>query len=261
MAPRRFLQSLSIVLPAYNEEANIEKQVRACLDFLQPSFADYEVIVVDDGSRDRTGEIVRALAAADPHVRVVTHPTNLGYGRALADGFRAARCDVVFYTDSDNQFDVREIADALPLLASPQQPDGADAVFGFRVYRYDSVLRCILSWGYNRLVRVLFRVKVRDVDCAFKLWTRAVNERLDLESHDFFIDTEMVAKIRRLGFRTVEKGVRHYPRTAGTTTVRAGHIPKTLWTVARMWWRIHCGRPRPAAAPVTLPVSEPTPEP
>jgi hypothetical protein len=96
-------------------------------------------------------------------------------------------------------------------------------------------------------VRVLFRVKVRDVDCAFKLFTRKVVDRLHLESTDFFIDTEMVARTRRLGFKIVEKGVRHYPRKHGHTTVRAGHIPKTLWTVARMWWRIQfgpaCSRP------------------
>ncbi|HLU40731.1 MAG TPA: glycosyltransferase family 2 protein [Planctomycetota bacterium] len=257
-----FSQSLSIVLPAFNEEDNIEKQVRACLDFLRGHFADYEVIVVNDGSRDRTGEIVDALAREDGRVRQIVHPTNLGYGRALADGFKAARCDLVFYTDSDNQFDVREIKDAIPLIKGPGNPDGADAVFGFRVYRYDSVLRCILSWGYNRLVRVLFRVKVRDVDCAFKMWTREVNDRLTLWSHDFFVDTEMVAKIRRAGFRSVEKGVRHYPRTAGTTSVRPGHIPKTLWTVARMWFRIHFGGrgERTAPAPVAAPASEPTGE-
>lgn len=249
MAERRFQQSLSIVLPAYNEEDNIEKQTRACLDFLRARFEDYEVIVVNDGSRDRTGEIVARLMAEDRHVKTVLHPTNYGYGRALADGFKAARCDLVFYTDSDNQFDVREVQDAMPLIKGPDNPTGADAVFGFRVYRYDSVLRCMLSWTYNRLVRVLFAVKVRDVDCAFKLFTREVNERLEIESNDFFVDTEMVARIARMRCKTVEKGVRHYPRTAGSTTVRAGHIPKTLWTVARMWFRIHFPRKKAMPAP------------
>ncbi|MEZ5965549.1 MAG: glycosyltransferase family 2 protein [Planctomycetota bacterium] len=247
MADRRFQHSLSVVLPAYNEEENIEKQTRACLDFLREHFADYEVVVVNDGSRDRTGEIVARLMAEDSHVKTVVHPTNYGYGRALADGFKAARCDLVFYTDSDNQFDVRELKESMPLVKGPDNPGGADAVFGFRVYRYDSVLRCMLSWGYNRLVRVLFRVKVRDVDCAFKLFTREVNERLTIESTDFFVDTEMVARIARMRVKTVEQGVRHYPRTAGSTTVRAGHIPKTLWTVARMWFRIHFGGKAKAA--------------
>jgi hypothetical protein len=139
----------------------------------------------------------------------------------------------VFFTDADNQFDIREISDLIPLLAQ------ADAVFGFRIYRYDSVLRCILSWVYNRLVRILFRVKVRDVDCSFKLFTRQVVDQLVIESKDFFVDTEMVARTARMGFRVVEKGVRHYPRTAGHTTVRTSDIPRTLKTVARMWFRIH----------------------
>ncbi len=260
MPASRFQQSLSIVLPAYNEEANIEKQVRACLEFLREHFADYEVVVVNDGSRDRTGEIVKALMAEDGHVRTVIHPTNYGYGRALADGFKAARCDLVFYTDSDNQFDVREIKDSMPLIKGPHGgAHAADAIFGFRVYRYDAVLRCILSWVYNRIVRVLFRVKVRDVDCAFKMFTREVNEKLEIECNDFFVDTEMVARIRRAGFKSVEQGVRHYPRTAGTTTVRAGHIPRTLWTVARMWFRIHFPGKKPA--PASKPAAKPAPQP
>lgn len=260
MAQSRFQQSLSVVLPAYNEEDNIEKQTRACLAFLAEHFAEYEVIVVNDGSRDRTGEIVARLMAEDSHVRTVVHPTNLGYGKALADGFAAARSDLVFYTDSDNQFDVRELKDAVPLIKGPHNLKGADAVFGFRVYRYDSVLRCLLSWTYNRLVRILFSVKVRDVDCAFKLFTREVNDKLEIESRDFFVDTEMVARIARLGFVTVEKGVRHYPRTAGATSVRAGHIPKTLWTVAKMWFRIRFPgkKPAPAAAAIGARESERT---
>lgn len=253
MASRRFQSSISVVLPAFNEEECIAKQVTDTLDFLPTCFAEFEVIVVDDGSRDRTAEIVRDLARAAPRLQLISHPANRGYGRALATGFAAARSDVVFYTDSDGQFDIREIKDAVPLLRGPDGEPGAvaDAVFGFRVYRYDSVLRCLLSWVYNRLVRVLFWVKVRDVDCAFKLFTRQVADKLVIDCNDFFVDTEMVAKIRKLGFKTVEKGVRHYPRMAGRTTVRMSHIPRTLWTVAKMFFRIHFpGRrsPGPASA-------------
>lgn len=231
---RLFSQSISIVLPAYDEEDNIEKATRDALAVGDEFFGgDCEVLVIDDGSTDRTAEIVRGVAAEDPRVRLVSHPTNLGYGRAIANGYAAATKDLVFFTDADNQFDMRELREVTPKI------DTADAVFGFRVYRYDSVLRCILSWGYNRLVRVLFRVKVRDVDCSFKLLRREVVEALELECDDFFIDTEIVARTARAGFRVVEAGVRHYPRTAGRTTVRPGHIPRTLWTVARMWFRIH----------------------
>ena len=129
-------------------------------------------------------------------------------------------------------------------LTLPPLLDRADVVFGFRVYRYDSVTRCILSWIYNRLVGVLFLVRIRDVDCSFKLFTRKVVDRLDLRSTDFFVDTEMVARCRKMGARIVSKGVRHHPRRAGHTTVRASHIPRTLWTVFRMWLDIQFSRRR-----------------
>lgn len=235
-ASTRFPQSISMVLPAFNEEENIVEAARQCLEFATKRFASAEVIVVDDGSKDDTARVVTELARDWPQLKLISFPQNRGYGAAIAEGFRAATGDLVFFTDADLQFDVRELADLVPLL------ENADAVMGFRVYRYDSVLRCILSWVYNRIVRVLFRVKVRDVDCSFKLFSRKVVDQLHLESTDFFIDTEMVARTRRLGFRIVEKGVRHYPRKHGHTTVRASHIPKTLWTVARMWWRIQFGR-------------------
>jgi glycosyltransferase involved in cell wall biosynthesis len=243
----RFQRSISVVLPAFNEAANIEKAAGTARDYLAEDFARFEVIVVDDGSKDETAAIVQRMADADPRIKLVRHPRNLGYGRAIADGFAAATGELVFFTDADNQFDIRELRDFVPLA------DDYDAVLGFRVYRYDSVLRCILSWGYNRIVRVLFRVRVRDVDCSFKLFTRAVVDKLALESNDFFIDTEMVARTRKLGFRVIEKGVRHYPRTAGHTTVRASHIPRTLWTVAKMWFRINFPRKARERAPAAEP--------
>lgn len=238
-APTPFPLSISMVLPAFNEEENIVEAARQCLEFATKRFRAAEVIVVDDGSKDDTAKVVTELARDWPQLKLISFAQNRGYGAAIAAGFRAATSDLVFFTDADLQFDVRELADLVPLIGE------ADAVMGFRVYRYDSVLRCVLSWAYNRIVRVLFRVKVRDVDCSFKLFTRKVVDRLHLESTDFFIDTEMVARTRRLGFKIVEKGVRHYPRKHGHTTVRASHIPKTLWTVARMWWRIQFGPLQP----------------
>jgi glycosyltransferase involved in cell wall biosynthesis len=238
-APTPFPLSISMVLPAFNEEENIVEAARQCLEFATKRFRAAEVIVVDDGSKDDTAKVVTELARDWPQLKLISFAQNRGYGAAIAAGFCAATSDLVFFTDADLQFDVRELADLVPLIGE------ADAVMGFRVYRYDSVLRCVLSWVYNRIVRVLFRVKVRDVDCSFKLFTRKVVDRLHLESTDFFIDTEMVARTRRLGFKIVEKGVRHYPRKHGHTTVRASHIPKTLWTVARMWWRIQFGPLQP----------------
>ncbi|HEY4278305.1 MAG TPA: glycosyltransferase family 2 protein [Conexibacter sp.] len=231
------LTSLSVVLPAYNEEENIETAVGRCIEALPAIAERYEVIVVDDGSRDRTAEITADLAAAHPgNVRLLRHRRNLGYGAAIANGFNAARGDYLFYTDADNQFDVSELAWFAPLMQE------VDAVVGFRVYRYDTALRSIVSWCYNRLVNVLFRVRVRDVDCAFKLFRREVIEKIDVESRDFFIDTELVARTRKWNFRIVEKGVRHYPRTAGETTVKVSDVPRTLKTVCRMWQRIYYPR-------------------
>ena len=244
-----FPHSISIVLPAFNEEESIEKAVRDAVEFLPSFFPSFEVIVVDDGSSDRTASIVRGLQQSLPEVVLVKHPRNLGYGRALANGFAAATKDIVFFTDADNQFDIAELKHVAPEL------EGLGAVFGFRAYRYDSVLRCITSWVYNRMVRVLFMVRVRDVDCSFKLFWRKVIQEIPIECNDFFVDTEIVARIARSGCKTKEVAVKHLPRTAGKTTVRASHIPRTLMTVARMWFRIHFCKPAPAPEPVQPEVS------
>ncbi len=240
MPDAKFAQSISVVLPAYNEELSLAKAVGDALEFLQGAFEEYEVIVVDDGSTDRSAKIVEDLSKENAKLRLLKHGKNLGYGRAIANGFAAARHDLIFFTDADNQFDIRELSSFVPLTKE------CDAVFGFRIYRYDSVLRCLLSWVYNRMVRILFRIRIRDVDCSFKLFKRKIVEQLVIECDDFFIDTELVARTARLGCPTMERGVRHYPREAGHTSVRPSHIPRTLWTLARMWFRVHFGK-TPAA--------------
>lgn len=228
---------LSVVLPAFNEELCIEASAREVLAFLEQHYPEHELLLVNDGSADRTGELIDGLARQFPRVVALHQPRNLGYGAALARGFRAARGRFVFYTDSDGQFDIREL---LPVHRELLQR-GADAAFGYRIERDDPRIRLVLSWIYNRLVRVLFWVGVRDVDCAFKLFRREVLEAMRLDARDFFIDTELVARTRKLGFKSFEVGVQHYPRRAGRTTVRPGHIPRTLWTVAKMACRIHFG--------------------
>lgn len=233
MSTRR-VPGLSVVLPAFNEEANVGPMIEAALGVL-PGVADtYEVIVVDDGSRDATATVVKEwVARHHPTVRLLSHDRNRGYGAAVRTGLSSAGMDLVFYTDADRQFDIAELAYFIPFL------EDHDLVIGFRVYRYDSVLRSITSWGYNRIVRVLFRVRVRDVDCAFKLMRREVLDKLTLQSDDFFIDTELVACARKWNFRIAQKGVRHYPRVAGETTVQPSDVWRTLRTVARMWQRIY----------------------
>ena len=232
-------ETVSAVLPAYNEEENIETATRRMVEALRSlNVADWEVILVDDGSVDRTAEIADRLAAEDPdHIRVFHHNPNRGYAEALKTGFTNARHQLIFYTDSDNQFDVREITSLLPLI------EDADIVNGFRIYRFDPLTRLVLSWGFNLLVRIIFRIKVRDIDCAFKLFRREVFDKVNIESKKFFVDAEILAKARYFGFRMAEVGVRHYPRPAGRSTVRPSHIPATLVELARIWINIH-SKPR-----------------
>lgn len=232
--------ALSIVLPAYNEEGNIERVVRdaaaAAADLAPP----YEIVVVDDGSRDRTGEILARLAAEmGARLRIVRHPVNEGYGAALRDGFRATTGDLVFYTDSDNQFDLRELSDVLPLMKE------VDAVLGYRVDRQDPWMRKAVSGGFNRLSSAAFGMSVRDLNCSFKLFRGDLIRALPIQSTDFFVDTELVARIHRAGWRYVQRGVRHYPRTAGRSTVRASDVPRTLVSLTRMWFRLRGERPVP----------------
>ena len=227
-------RSISAVLPAFNEEENIESAALKMLDVLKTlPYPQYEVIVVNDGSRDRTGEICETLAARYPEIRVIHHPTNYGYAHALRTGFTSARSDLIFYTDSDNQFDVRELKNFLGAI------EDYDMVCGFRIYRYDPFTRLFLSWGFNLLVRIIFRIRVRDIDCAFKLFRRDIFDKVNIESQRFFVDAEILAKARYHKFSMTELGVRHYPRTAGRSTVRPSHILYTLKELAKIWTNIY----------------------
>ena len=235
--------------------------VARALEVMPQLVSRFEVIVVDDGSTDGTREACTELISSHhPTVRLVAHSRNRGYGAAIRSGFAHARADLVFYTDADNQFDIADLEHFLPLIGE------YDLIIGFRVYRYDTVIRSALSWAYNRLMRVLFRVRVRDVDCAFKLFRREVLNKIVIESDDFFVDAELVAKARKWNFRLLEKGVRHYPRVAGETTVRPSDIPRTLRRIALMWRRIYYpgrrhgegpGAPGPAAVEVGVEVTPP----
>jgi glycosyltransferase involved in cell wall biosynthesis len=214
---------LSIVLPAFNEEGNIRKAVTRSTATAQRLCLEHEVIVVDDGSRDGTASIVQELAATDPRVRLIQHEHNLGYGEALRTGFRAARLDLVFFTDSDNQFDLDELEAFLPWS------DKVDVVAGFRVQRQDRFMRRLNAKAWNAIVRVLFYVPVRDIDCAFKLFRRSVFETLDLESVGAMVNTELMVKVGRSGASVVELAVTHLPRTSGTA--RGAH-PRVILRAA-----------------------------
>jgi len=208
------VRELSVVLPAYNEEANVEAVVRHCVDYLDSRGIDYELLVVNDGSHDRTGAILDGLVAQVPRLRPLHHPQNRGYGAALRTGFDAAQKRFVFYMDGDGQFDIRDLDVILPLVT-----DDDHIVTGYRIERRDPFVRRLnakLFGGF--LVRVMLGVRVRDLNCAFKLIPKKVFDHITLESTGALINAELYGRAVRSGFPIKEVGVHHYPRTAGVQT-------------------------------------------
>jgi glycosyltransferase involved in cell wall biosynthesis len=203
---------ISAVMPAFNEEANLEQSVGRMADALQACARGFEIIVVDDGSQDGTAAVLERLKAAHPNLRVIRHPLNRGYGAALRSGFAAARFSWIFLMDADNQFDPSEVERLLARAA------GADIVAGYRKHRRDPVLRRLNAWAFFTMVRLLFGGLVRDVNCAFKLMRRDLIERMALHSEGALINTEILVLARQLGARVVEVPVEHYPRKAGKQT-------------------------------------------
>jgi len=202
--------SISVFFPCHNEQDTIEPLVQRAYAVLAEISDDFEILIVDDGSTDQTGAIANRLAEQIAAVRVVHHPVNRGYGAALQSGFRAARKDLVFYTDGDGQFDIDELVGILPLVAE------ADVVSCYRLNRREGWIRRFNAWGWALAVRWVLGLRLRDIDCAFKLYRRAVIEQIDMKSTGALIDAEMLARAQRKGFRIVQHGVHHYPRTAGT---------------------------------------------
>jgi glycosyltransferase involved in cell wall biosynthesis len=200
---------VSVVLPAYNEEANIAQAVAEVTAAAERLFEGHEIIVVDDGSHDTTAAVVSSIAAGDGRVRLISHARNRGYGEALRTGFLASRLDYVFFTDADLQFDMNEIEKLMPYAGT------VDVVAGYRVNRQDTLARRLMGYGWNLFVRVLFYVPVRDIDCAFKLFDRRVLEAIDIQSVGAMVNTELMVKLGRRGASVVEVGVHHRPRRAG----------------------------------------------
>jgi len=204
--------SLTVFFPCYNEEENVERTTQAALNACRRLADDFEIIIVNDGSKDKTGDIADRLADEIPEVRAVHNHPNLGYGGALQRGFRSAEKDWVFYTDGDGQFDFEEIDKLLPLLAE------YDIVSAFRLNRQDSLIRKLNAFAWTSLVNVVFRLWLRDIDCAFKIFPRALFDDIEMKSTGALIDTEVLSRVKRLGYRIGQIGVHHYPRTAGQQT-------------------------------------------
>jgi glycosyltransferase involved in cell wall biosynthesis len=222
---------LSYFFPAHNEEANLAGLVEEALATL-PSLADtFEIIAVNDGSRDRTAAIADELTAAHPNlVRAVHHPTNLGYGAALRSGLAAARYELVAFTDGDRQFQVTDLGRLTERLRGGENPD---VVVGFRIKRADPLIRTIYARLYRLANRIFFGLTVTDVDCACKLFRREALDGLRVESGGAFFSAELLIKLRAAGRSVVEVGVPHYPRTAGSPT---GAKPSVVFRAVKDFW-------------------------
>jgi glycosyltransferase involved in cell wall biosynthesis len=228
------LSSVSAFFPCYNDAKSIGGLVARVEDALKQITDDYEIIVVNDCSPDNAAEVLEALQAKVPALRVITHETNRGYGGALRSGFQAATKDYVFYTDGDGQYDPGEIV----LLAEQMRP-GVDVVNGYKISRQDPWYRHLVGGLYQRVTRFLFSFSIRDVDCDFRLLRRSVFDKVTLESANGSICIEMIRKLDDSGFRLVEVPVHHFARAYGTSQFfKPTRIARALSGVARWYVRL-----------------------
>ncbi len=228
------LKELSVFLPAYNEEENIVRVAEGVLKAL-PEFAEkFELVIVNDGSKDRTQELAERLAGERGEVRVVSHPANRGYGAALKTGFASARYENIFFMDGDGQLDISELDRLITLFPE------CDIAAGFRIKRNDPLHRVMNGKAYNILVRILFGLHVRDIDCAFKLIRKKVTDTVKLDSESQFLSAEFLIKSQKAGFRIKQAGVHHYPREKGVPTGnKPGVVIDSFKELFRLWRDIH----------------------
>jgi glycosyltransferase involved in cell wall biosynthesis len=242
------IHSLTIVFPAYNDAGTIASMVVSARRTARRLASDFEILVVDDGSRDGTGSILDELEALVPELRVLRHGENRGYGAALRTGFEAATKDLVFYTDGDAQFDPRELAVLLERLTP-----GIDYVSGYREKRADPPLRVLVGNPYHLLVRFAFGLSLRDIDCDFRLFRRQVLDRFELEESDGSMCIELLKKLEDSGCRFTQAPVSHHPRVYGRSqyfTIRG--VLRSYLQLFRLWMRLVVRKKhlQPAVAPI-----------
>jgi glycosyltransferase involved in cell wall biosynthesis len=232
--PRKFA-SLSVFFPAYNDAPSLPGLIHKTFAVLERHVDDYEVIVVNDGSQDNTGEVLEELRREfAPRMRVVTHPQNRGYGGALRTGFAAATKEFVFYTDGDSQYDVEELPRLLELV-SP----ATGLVNGYKLERHDPAHRIWIGAIYNLCARLMFRIRIRDIDCDYRLIRRTLLESLRLTSTSGTICVELVRKLELSGCEVKEIGVHHYPRLYGSSQFfRLRSLASTFYQLLRLWIRL-----------------------
>ncbi len=231
-------KSISVFLPALNEQENIKTCLLSVKKYLNKRFKDWEILVISGGSTDKTEKIVRELAKKDKHIKLINFKKKLGYGIALKLGFTHSSKELIFYTDSDNQFNIEDMDKLLPMLSS------YDIVSGYRASRQDPPMRIFIADVYNLLIRILFNLKVKDIDSSFKIYKKDVFKGMHLKANTGLIDAEVLIKAQKRGFSIGQVGVRHYPRTKGKTVygmgkrntfVRPSVIIEILKEIKRLW--------------------------
>lgn len=227
------MPSVSVVFPMYNEEAYIQRAVRAARAALVPITEDWEIVIVDDASSDRTGALADELAASEPRIKVVHNQTNRKLGGTLRAGYAVASKELVLYTDADLPFDLMELPRAVRLLEYQQ----ADVLSAFRFDRSaEGLRRTAYTLVYNALIRTLFGLTLKDVNFAFKLFRRSLLERFELKSEGSLIDVEFLVRARKAGANIIQIGVDYFPRTRGVSTLSSpGVILGILRELVRLW--------------------------
>ena len=225
--------SISLVFPMYNEEAYIDRAVRAAKMALGGITEDYEIVIVNDASTDRTGTLADEMAARDQQIKVLHNPSNLRLGGTLRRGFAAATKNLVLYTDADLPFDLQEMGRAVRLLEYQQ----ADVLSAYRFDRTaEGVVRTVYSFLYNALIRVLFGLRIKDINFSFKLFRRSLLDRMALKSDGSLIDAEFLIRARKAGASIIQIGVDYFPRSRGVSTLASPSvILKILREMFRFW--------------------------
>jgi glycosyltransferase involved in cell wall biosynthesis len=225
--------SLSVVLPMHNEEENAEATIRQCADHLPTVSDDYEILAVNDGSKDGTAKVLARLVKEIPSLRVITHPVNQGYGAAVRTGLKEAAKDLVVFMDSDGQFDFREVNRLLLFI------DEYDMVSGCRIERKDPMIRDLMGTAFNALVRFLYGVQIADINCGFKLYRKKVLEQLDLKTPGAVVNAETLALAKRKGFTLMFVGVTHYPRQKGEQSgANLKVVFRAVWEIIQLYRRL-----------------------
>lgn len=229
------IKNLSVFFPCFNEEKNIEDTIKKAVKVLEGLKLQYEILIVNDGSSDKTGQIAERLEKENSKIRVINHTSNLGYGEALKNGFYNAKYNVIVYNDGDGQFDFSELTNFFPIL------EKSDLIMGYRIKRKDSPLRLLFAKVWALALFLFFGLKLKDVDCGFKMVKRKVLEKIPrLEStRGGMINAELPIKAKRDGFKVAQVGVNHYPRIAGKPTgANINVIITSFKDLFKLWWKL-----------------------